>query len=317
MSHDTQMLLVAAYQDPASAQAEFDALVAQVAAKELTSQGMILVAKDGEGRVTVGDTGNHVGRKGAGWGGGVGVLVGLLAPPMLASVAVGAAAGSIVGRFAGHSLTTGIQEKVSEALAPGSALVIGVFPAEERLRVERALPGSLATSVIESDRRGIDELTSALGEAMGKFNPDRTVLPIPDRAFGGVAGRTLDTSVADWSFIPGPRAPEGAPNVLLVLIDDAGFGSIDSFGGPVRTPAFSRVQQMGATYNRFHVTAVCSPTRAALLTGRNQHRVGFGSIAEYPGPFPGYSAAKPRSCAAFPGSCATTATSPAGSASGT
>jgi hypothetical protein len=90
------------------------------------------------------------------------------------------------------------------------------------------------------------------------------------------------------------------PNVLVVVIDDAGFGSIDSFGGPVATPTFSRVQEMGITYNRFHVTAVCSPTRAALLTGRNQHRVGFGSIAEYPGPFPGYGAAKPRSCAAFP-----------------
>ena len=88
--------------------------------------------------------------------------------------------------------------------------------------------------------------------------------------------------------------------MLLVIIDDAGYGAIDTFGGPVSAPAFTRVQQMGLTYNRFHVTAVCSPTRAALLTGRNQHRVGFGSIAEYPGPFPGYTATKPRSCAALP-----------------
>ncbi len=101
-------------------------------------------------------------------------------------------------------------------------------------------------------------------------------------------------------MIPGPKAPEGAPNVLLVLIDDAGYGAPDTFGGPVRTPNFTRVQQMGLTYNRFHVTAVCSPTRAALLTGRNQHRVGFGSIAEYPGPFPGYTASKPKSCAGLP-----------------
>ncbi len=150
------------------------------------------------------------------------------------------------------------------------------------------------------DKHGLRGLKDALAEAAGKFVPDRTVLPIPDKTFGGTAGRTLKDSVADWSFIPGPKAPEDAPNVLLVLIDDAGFGSIDSFGGPVSTPAFSRVQDMGITYNRFHVTAVCSPTRAALLTGRNQHRVGFGSIAEYPGPFPGYSASKPRSCAAFP-----------------
>ncbi|MBE2225250.1 MAG: arylsulfatase, partial [Anaerolineae bacterium] len=92
----------------------------------------------------------------------------------------------------------------------------------------------------------------------------------------------------------------GAPNVLLVLIDDAGFGAPSSFGGPINTPAFDRVGEMGLTYNRLHVTAVCSPTRAAMLTGRNQHRVGMGSIAEYPGPFPGYTAARPKSCTAFP-----------------
>ena len=102
MSQGTQMLLVAAYQDPAAAQSEFDALVGKTAAKEVSTQGMILVAKDADGKVTVADTGNHLGRKGAGWGGGVGVLVGLFAPPLLASVAVGAAAGAVVGKFAGQ-----------------------------------------------------------------------------------------------------------------------------------------------------------------------------------------------------------------------
>ena len=171
---------------------------------------------------------------------------------------------------------------------------------DDRLAAERALAGTPAKSVAQMDKKGVRGLKDALAEAAGKFNPDRTVLPIPDRTFGGTAGRTLRDSVADWSMIPGPKAPEGAPNVLVVLIDDAGFGAIDTFGGPVSTPTFTRVQQMGLTYNRFHVTAVCSPTRAALLTGRNQHRVGFGSIAEYPGPFPGYTAAKPRSCAGVP-----------------
>ena len=147
---------------------------------------------------------------------------------------------------------------------------------------------------------GLRDLKDSLAEASGKFTPDRTVLPIPDREFGGIAGRTLRDSVAGLEHDPRAHAPADAPNVLVILIDDAGFGAIDSFGGPVATPNFTRVQQMGVTYNRFHVTAVCSPTRAALLTGRNQHRVGFGSIAEYPGPFPGYTAAKPRSCAAFP-----------------
>jgi arylsulfatase A-like enzyme len=131
---------------------------------------------------------------------------------------------------------------------------------------------------------------------MGKFRPDRTVLPLHDPAFGGAVGRTLDQAVADWTIVMQPRPPADAPNVLVVLIDDAGFGNPDTFGGPISTPAMTRVREMGLSYNRFHVTAICSPTRAALLTGRNQHRVGFGSIAEYPGPFPGYTAAVPRSC---------------------
>ena len=151
---------------------------------------------------------------------------------------------------------------------------------------------------------------------MGKFNPDRTRLPLPQRSFGGTIGRTMAESVGDWTIVPGPKAPDGAPNVLIVLIDDAGFGGPDTFGGAIRTPALTRVAQNGLAYNRFHVTAVCSPTRAALLTGRNHHRVGFGSVCEFPGPFPGYHRSSrtvaPR-CRAF---CATTAMSPAVSASG-
>jgi arylsulfatase len=135
---------------------------------------------------------------------------------------------------------------------------------------------------------------------MGKFQPDRTVLPIPDRTFGGTMGRTLDQSVGDWAMIPGPKAPEGAPNVLIVLIDDAGFGGPTTFGGAIDTPNLTRVQGMGLIYNRFHATAVCSPTRAALLTGRNHHRVGMGTVAELPGPYPGYTGTRPRSCTALP-----------------
>jgi arylsulfatase len=176
------------------------------------------------------------------------------------------------------------------------AAILAIVREEDRLAAERAMADSPAKSVAVID----EGLKEALAEAGGKFNQDRTVLPIPDRTFGGVAGRTLRDSVADWSMVPGPKAPEDAPNVLLVLIDDAGFGAPSSYGGPISTPAFDRVGEMGLTYNRLHVTAVCSPTRAALLTGRNQHRVGMGSIAEYPGPFPGYTAARPRSCTAFP-----------------
>ena len=99
---------------------------------------------------------------------------------------------------------------------------------------------------------------------------------------------------------PATKAPDDAPNVLIVLIDDAGFGGPDTFGGGIRTPNLTRVQQQGITYNSFHVTAVCSPTRAALLTGRNHHRVGMGGIAEFPGPFPGYTGVRPRACTALP-----------------
>lgn len=296
----TQMLLVAAYPDVEVAEAEFRALADKVRAKELSSQGMILVGRDADGTPRLMDTGNHLGRRGAGWGGGAGVLVGLFAPPMLGAAAAGAAAGAVVGHFAGHKLTAAIQQQVGAALKTGTAAIIGVFPAESRLDVERVLPGSPVKSVVESDERGIDELKAKLAEAMGNFNPDRSVLPVPDRGFSGVGGRTIDESVGDWSIVAPTKAPEGAPNVLVVLIDDAGFGGPDTFGGGIRTPNLTRVQQQGITYNRFHVTAVCSPTRAAMLTGRNHHRVGMGGIAEFPAPFPGYTGIRPQSCAALP-----------------
>ena len=297
---DTQMLLIAGYADVDVATAEFQALADAVSDKRLKSQGIILVGKDADGKPRLMDTGNHLGRRGTGWGGGAGVLVGLFAPPMLGAVAVGAAAGAVVGHFAGHKLTAAIQEQVGAALQAGTAVVIGVFPAEARLDVERRLPGSPLKSVVETDGRSIDDLKATLAEAMGKFKPDRTVLPVPDRAFSGVSGLTIDQSVGDWSIVVPTRTPDDAPNVLVVLIDDAGFGGPDTFGGDIRTPNLTRVQQQGITYNRFHVTAVCSPTRAALLTGRNHHRVGMGGIAEFPGPFPGYTGTRPRSCTALP-----------------
>ena len=115
-----------------------------------------------------------------------------------------------------------------------------------------------------------------------------------------VINRTLDGSQPDWNLIGHPVPPEGAPNVLLVLIDDAGFGNPGTFGGPIDTPNYTRIAEGGVRYNRFHVTALCSPTRAALLTGRNNHTVGFGSVGEFAGGFPGYSATLPRDCAPLP-----------------
>ena len=129
---------------------------------------------------------------------------------------------------------------------------------------------------------------------------DRSHLPIRRPAFSGTARKTLDGSQPDWNLIGHPVPPDGAPNVLLVLIDDAGFGNPSTFGGPIQTPNLTRVAGNGLRYNRFHVTALCSPTRASLLTGRNNHAVGFGSIGEFAGGFPGYSAILPRDCAPLP-----------------
>src|SRR5271166_2874205 len=301
MSHDSLDVLVGAYQSLGAAKRDFDAVTALVKAKQIRVEGVILVEHDEDGEVSVVSTGDHMGRHGLGWGAGVGLVVGLLQPELLAAVAVGGAGGGVAGKFADPRLKSELSETLGEALPRGSAGLIVVGRTEDRLAIEQAMPGTPAKSVVQTDEHGLlGPLKDSLAEAMHKFEPDRSRLPIPDRTFAGTAGRTLKDSVADWAMIPGPKAPEGAPNVLLVLIDDAGFGAPDTFGGPVSTPNYTRVQEMGTTYNCFHVTAVCSPTRAALLTGRNQHRVGFGSIAEYPGPFPGYTAAKPRSCAGLP-----------------
>jgi arylsulfatase len=94
-----------------------------------------------------------------------------------------------------------------------------------------------------------------------------------------------------------PQAPANAPNVVLILIDDVGFGATSAFGGPIHTPVFDSVAQSGLRYNSFHMNALCSPTRAALLTGRNNHQVGFGSIAEWSAPYPGYDTVLPKSAA--------------------
>src|SRR6266704_2007700 len=126
---------------------------------------------------------------------------------------------------------------------------------------------------------------------------DRTVLPRPAQLFRGVAKRTLEGSQA--AFPQPVKAPPDAPNILLVLIDDAGFGNPSTFGGPVATPTLDKLAAEGLRYNRFHVTALCSPTRAALLSERNHHAVGFGSISELIGGWPGYSTNWPKSAASI------------------
>jgi arylsulfatase A-like enzyme len=123
----------------------------------------------------------------------------------------------------------------------------------------------------------------------------RAVLPIPDRPRHGLT--TYDAKDPDTSYPPIEplRPPEGAPNVLVVLLDDVGFGASSAFGGPVNTPVAERLQAEGLTYTRFHTTALCAPTRAAMLTGRNHHSVGMGSITETATSAPGNSSLRPNS----------------------
>jgi arylsulfatase len=121
------------------------------------------------------------------------------------------------------------------------------------------------------------------------------VLPPPDAPFDGVIGRTYNDS--KMSKIPVVNAPAGAPNVLIVLIDDCGFGQWSTFGGQVPTPNLDKLANNGLKYTRFHTTALCSPTRAALLTGRNHHSAATGCITELGSSFPGYTGQVPKSCA--------------------
>ena len=125
----------------------------------------------------------------------------------------------------------------------------------------------------------------------------RDVLPIPDRQHVGLT--TYDAKDPDTSYPPIEPLlpPAGAPNVLVVLLDDAGFGSSSAFGGPCQTPAFERLAANGLRYNRFHTTALCSPTRQALLTGRNHHAVGMGGITEIATSAPGYNSLRPNTAA--------------------
>ena len=108
----------------------------------------------------------------------------------------------------------------------------------------------------------------------------RSVLPIPERRHTGLT--TYDAKDPDTAYPPITplRPPAGAPNVVIVLIDDCGFGAPSTFGGPCLTPTADRLAAAGLRYTRFHTTALCSPTRAALLSGRNHHSVGMGGITE-------------------------------------
>ncbi|MEE4024430.1 arylsulfatase [Gordonia sp. PKS22-38] len=134
---------------------------------------------------------------------------------------------------------------------------------------------------------------------IGNPLPPTRTLPFPPKQSGSIAGRTMQESTYSPKP-PEPHLPDNAPNVLVILIDDAGPALPSTFGGKIRTDTLDRVRENGIGFNRFHTTAMCSPTRASLLTGRNHHRVGNGQIAELANDWDGYSGRIPKSSATMP-----------------
>jgi arylsulfatase A-like enzyme len=122
------------------------------------------------------------------------------------------------------------------------------------------------------------------------------VLPAPAAPFSGILAHTPAQS-SPPQYPAEPQAPRGAPNVLLIMTDDVGFGASSTFGGPIATPVYDALAAHGLKYNEFHTTALCSPSRAALLTGRNHHSVGAGTIQELATGYPGYTSVIPKSAA--------------------
>ncbi len=130
-------------------------------------------------------------------------------------------------------------------------------------------------------------------QSMEEEKWDRSMLPIAPKPFKGHAG--LRTSESQLDFPAEVKAPKGAPNILLIMPDDVGFGASTPFGGPVPTEAFNRLAAEGLLFTEFHTTALCSPTRASLITGRNHHSNATGVIMEIGTGFPGYNSLMPKS----------------------
>jgi arylsulfatase A-like enzyme len=159
----------------------------------------------------------------------------------------------------------------------GSVVSGQVVPNEGIGRFDRPEEGTMDDATKTSSETGSPSATTTIS---GKQ------LPEPNPAFGGVIGEKASESKAWWP--PRIVPPKGAPNVLLIMTDDVGFGAPGTFGGVVPTPAMDRIAKNGLRYTNFHSTALCSPTRAALITGRNHHVAGFGVVGEIATGFPGY-----------------------------
>ncbi len=153
--------------------------------------------------------------------------------------------------------------------------------------INRLLCGMLAAAMmLAAPISPAVEITGTLGSASATTTLSGNQLPPPDPAFGGVIKEAASESTPWWP--PRVVPPKGAPNVLLIMSDDDGYGAPSTFGGVIPTPALDRIAKTGLRYTNFHSTSLCSPTRAAIITGRNHHSVGFGVVGEIATGFPGY-----------------------------
>jgi len=165
MSDKPKDVLIAVYLFEDLAKKDFDAVVELAKDEKITAEGVVLVQKDAAGEVNVVETGDHLGRKGAAIGGGVGLVVGLFAPPLLAATLVGAAAGAAMGKLAKHRLESGIGDKMDAALPAGSGGVIVVYDSDGAEEVDKALANAVLKSIGHLDHLSAEELKAGLAEA--------------------------------------------------------------------------------------------------------------------------------------------------------
>ena len=158
-------VLIAVYLIPDLAQQDFDAYTKLAADGQIDTDGVAVVLKDAEGEVHVQETGDHLGRKGAKAGAGVGLVLGLFAPPLLAATAVGAAVGGLAGKFARHRATAGIGDQLDDALPPGTAGVIAIYDHAHAELVDKTLANAIRKSIAQIDKASADELKDGLKQA--------------------------------------------------------------------------------------------------------------------------------------------------------
>ena len=176
-----------------------------------------------------------------------------------------------------------------------SVLPLSSLPSTPNDRSKLRLAITSATTAAVSMLIAVAMGLPAAAQSVSPAWPDRSKLPQALAPFEGEIGETYKDSKSDWQSPI--EAPDGAPNVLIILLDDVGFGQTSTFGGQIPTPALDQLASEGLEYTRFHTTAICGPTRAALLTGRNHHVAGNGFLMEWATGFPNYSTMIPKTTA--------------------